>query len=91
MSARRQALYKARGFDIDRWADLIAEAKSLRKEISKIAEDYDERRWKERDEGRQQAEEQAKQEIKEIKEAAREEKSTDDVPSTRSEDVSRSA
>lgn len=72
VSSRRQALYKARGFDIDRWADLITEAKGLRKEISRIAEDYDERRWKERDEEREQAEEKAKKEVEEIKQSARE-------------------
>jgi len=42
ISARREALYKARGLDIDRWLDLVGEAKSLRKEIRRIAEDYDE-------------------------------------------------
>ncbi|TBU47732.1 hypothetical protein BD309DRAFT_913372 [Dichomitus squalens] len=47
VSARREALYKARGLDIDRWMDLVAEAKGIRSEISKIAEDYDESRWKE--------------------------------------------
>lgn len=72
VSTRRQALYRARGFDIDRWADLITEAKSLRKEISKIAEDYDERRWKERIEERERAEEQSRKEVEEIKQAARE-------------------
>ncbi|KAI0708414.1 hypothetical protein C8Q76DRAFT_744387 [Earliella scabrosa] len=32
--------------------DLVSEAKGIRKEISKIAEDYDERRWKESEEER---------------------------------------
>ncbi|EKM57254.1 uncharacterized protein PHACADRAFT_93166, partial [Phanerochaete carnosa HHB-10118-sp] len=72
VSTRRQALYKARGLDIDRWADLITEAKSLRKEIRKIAEDYDERRWQERTEERERAEGQAQKEVKEIKRASRE-------------------
>ncbi|KAL7284876.1 hypothetical protein ACG7TL_002189 [Trametes sanguinea] len=53
VSARREALYKARGLDVDRWLELVNEARSLRKEISKIAEDYDERRWKESDEERE--------------------------------------
>ena len=44
VSARREVLYKARGLDIDRWMDLVSEAKGLRREISKIGEDYDERR-----------------------------------------------
>jgi hypothetical protein len=66
VSARREALYKARGLDIERWLDLISEAKSLKKEISLIKEDYDEdararhkrqdedERAKERSEARQQ-------------------------------------
>ena len=72
VSTRRQALYKARGFDTDRWMDLITEAKSLRKEISKIADDYDERRWKERIEEREKAEDQARKEVEEIKKTVRE-------------------
>lgn len=50
VSARRETLYKGHGFDIDRWLDLVAEEKGLRKDISKIAEDYDERLWRERQE-----------------------------------------
>lgn len=41
ISTRRQALYKEHGFDIERWADLMTEAKGLRREIAKIAEDYE--------------------------------------------------
>ncbi|KAH9944885.1 hypothetical protein B0H21DRAFT_435380 [Amylocystis lapponica] len=54
ISARRDALYKAHGLDIERWQELVSEAKGLRKEIGKIAEDYDERPWKEREEQQQQ-------------------------------------
>lgn len=56
ISARREQLYKARGLDIDRWLDLVAEAKGLRKEISRIAEDYDEQKWRAEEEGRQRRE-----------------------------------
>jgi len=42
VSARRQALYSSRGFDIEKWMDLHTNAKSLKREISKIAQDYDE-------------------------------------------------
>ena len=88
VSARRQALYKARGFDIDRWADLITEAKGLRREISKIAEDYDERRWKEREAEREKVEEQAKKEVEEIKQTAREvEQSGDEQNQPRNRDA----
>ncbi|KAI0030561.1 hypothetical protein K488DRAFT_8254, partial [Vararia minispora EC-137] len=38
---RRHALYKQRGFNVDRWNDLLAEERTLRKEIVQIAQDYD--------------------------------------------------
>lgn len=75
VSTRRQALYKSHGFDVERWADLINEEKALRKEISKIAEDYDQHRGKEQDEDREQQEAQASQDVKEMKLTA--EKSAD--------------
>lgn len=50
ISTRREALYKSRGLDIERYVDLIAEEKAIRREISKIAEDYDEVRSERREE-----------------------------------------
>lgn len=44
ISTRREALYAQRGFDIERWLELVAEARALRREIATIAQDYD--RWK---------------------------------------------
>ncbi|KAL1703760.1 hypothetical protein EV121DRAFT_292058 [Schizophyllum commune] len=41
ISSWREALYVSCGLDVERYADLDAEARSLRREISKIAEDYD--------------------------------------------------
>ena len=38
--------------DVERWLDLVGERKALRREIGKIAEDYDERVWKARQEER---------------------------------------
>ena len=38
---RRTARYQARGFDIDRWNELLAEERLIRKEIAEIARDYD--------------------------------------------------
>ncbi|TFY59244.1 hypothetical protein EVJ58_g5895, partial [Rhodofomes roseus] len=52
VSARRDALYKSRGLDVERWLDLVGERRALHKEIGKIAEDYDERVWKARQEER---------------------------------------
>ncbi|KAI8989238.1 hypothetical protein BD414DRAFT_330327 [Trametes punicea] len=72
VSARREALYKARGLDIDRWLELVNEAKSLHKEISKIADDYDERRWKESEEEREARERGQKAQAGDAKEAEEE-------------------
>ncbi|KAF5392712.1 hypothetical protein D9757_000834 [Collybiopsis confluens] len=49
VSARREALYKQRGLDIDKWGDLVSERKHLMKEIGQIKEDYEQpQREKER-------------------------------------------
>ena len=40
VSRRRAQLYESRGFDIDRWTDLVTEEKAIKREISKIAQDY---------------------------------------------------
>ncbi|PPR07824.1 hypothetical protein CVT24_003101 [Panaeolus cyanescens] len=42
ISARRDALYKARKFDIERWMELLSEKKALKSQIEKIARDYEE-------------------------------------------------
>lgn len=39
--ARREALYKSRGLDIELWMDLVSDQRSLRREIKRIAEDYE--------------------------------------------------
>ncbi|PPQ79079.1 hypothetical protein CVT25_002304 [Psilocybe cyanescens] len=41
ISKRREALYKAHGLDIERWFELVEERKSLRAEITRIAQDYE--------------------------------------------------
>ncbi|KAF9485687.1 hypothetical protein BDN70DRAFT_795554 [Pholiota conissans] len=41
ISARREALYKSRGLDIERWQELMSERKALRAEIGRIARDYE--------------------------------------------------
>jgi len=46
---RRQALYHRRGFDIERWNELLAEERTLRKEIAQIARDYDRNSHEERE------------------------------------------
>ncbi|KZV75038.1 hypothetical protein PENSPDRAFT_647563 [Peniophora sp. CONT] len=38
---RRNALYESRGFDIERWNELLSEERMIRREISDIARDYD--------------------------------------------------
>lgn len=59
-------LYKAKGFDLEHWADLIAERTSIRREMNKIAEDYDiqwDGRWEDTAHGGTKNEE--KEQIKE--------------------------
>ncbi|KAI0073551.1 hypothetical protein K474DRAFT_183560 [Panus rudis PR-1116 ss-1] len=59
ISARQEALYKARGFDIDRWQDLMEEKRRLRKEIERIRGEYDvgaKRDEQERKEGKESRE-----------------------------------
>jgi len=41
VSRRQHALYEARGFDIERWENLVQEAMALRREIRVIAVEYD--------------------------------------------------
>ncbi|KAF8153173.1 hypothetical protein B0H34DRAFT_722540 [Crassisporium funariophilum] len=41
ISARREALYKTRGLDIEYWIELVGERKALRAEIGRIARDYE--------------------------------------------------
>ncbi|KAI0703857.1 hypothetical protein C8T65DRAFT_741206 [Cerioporus squamosus] len=72
VSARREALYKSRGLDIDRWMDLVSEAKNIRREISKIAEDYDERRWKESEAEREDREKRERKEPEDVQETEKE-------------------
>ena len=40
ISTRRAQLYKSRGLDVDKWSEMVLEEKALRREVSKIAEDY---------------------------------------------------
>lgn len=41
VSRRQNQLYTSRGFDIARWETLVEEANALRKEIKKVADEYD--------------------------------------------------
>ncbi|CAL1710338.1 unnamed protein product [Somion occarium] len=41
ISARRHALYTARGLDIERWRDLVEERRKLKTEIDRIRGEYD--------------------------------------------------
>lgn len=43
ISRRRDVLYKSRGLDIIKWEEMVAEKRALNKEISRIAEDYEDR------------------------------------------------
>lgn len=52
--------------------DLVSEAKSIRREISKIAEDYDERRWKESEDEREAREKNERKEPEDVQDTVRE-------------------
>ncbi|KAF7329626.1 MCU domain-containing protein [Mycena kentingensis (nom. inval.)] len=62
ISARRETLYKARGLDIDRWSELRAEARSLKREIGRIEEDYDDHEASEEEEEEEEEEDVKEQE-----------------------------
>ena len=41
ITARQRALYDKHGLNIEKWTESVAEAKTLRREIARIAKDYD--------------------------------------------------
>lgn len=41
ISRRQSALYEQKGFDVNRWSELVEEGNKLRREIKMIAEEYD--------------------------------------------------
>ncbi|KAK8864178.1 hypothetical protein IAR55_001424 [Kwoniella newhampshirensis] len=41
ITARQRKLYEQAGLDIEKWTEMVSEAKTLRREISRIAADYD--------------------------------------------------
>ncbi|ODN79718.1 hypothetical protein L202_03640 [Cryptococcus amylolentus CBS 6039] len=41
ITARQRRLYGEAGLDLDRWTEMVSEAKTLRREIERIAADYD--------------------------------------------------
>ncbi|KAJ7030633.1 hypothetical protein C8F04DRAFT_1113101 [Mycena alexandri] len=62
ISARRETLYKNRGFDIERWMDLVTEAKGLRSEIRRISEDYEPRDGSSEEEEKEERKEEEREE-----------------------------
>lgn len=41
ITARQRKLYAEAGLDLEKWTEMVAEAKALRKEVERIAADYD--------------------------------------------------
>lgn len=41
ITARQRKLYAEAGLDLEKWTEMVAEAKALRREIERIAADYD--------------------------------------------------
>ncbi|WVQ72759.1 hypothetical protein IAR50_002319 [Cryptococcus sp. DSM 104548] len=56
ITARQRRLYGEAGLDLDRWTEMVSEAKTLRREIERIAADYD-MEWKGELEGLEREEE----------------------------------
>jgi calcium uniporter protein, mitochondrial len=48
ISNRQMKLYKQRGFNLERWKELVNDGKALRREIKMISEEYDVK-WDDRD------------------------------------------
>ena len=62
VSRRQNALYQARGFDVQKWESMIEEANALRKEIKGIANEYDVDWDEKQDEGSQEVHDALKEE-----------------------------
>jgi hypothetical protein len=62
VSRRQQHLYQVKGFDVQKWEQMIDEANALRKEIKQVAQEYDVE-WDERkDEGSEEVHDALKEE-----------------------------
>jgi hypothetical protein len=62
VSRRQQHLYQVKGFDLQKWEQLIEEANALRKEVKQVAQEYDVE-WDERkDEGSEEVHDALKEE-----------------------------
>lgn len=75
VSRRQDQLYKAKGFDHSKWDTLIDEANGYRKEIKRIASEYDVE-WDERDDEKHKRVTEAMKEVRIDRE--KEEKKKDD-------------
>ncbi|CZR58296.1 uncharacterized protein PAC_08188 [Phialocephala subalpina] len=72
VSRRQNSLYQARGFDVQKWENLIEEANALRKEVKQVANEYDVE-WDERqDEGSEEVHDALKEERQKGKKGDRE-------------------
>lgn len=78
VSRRQNHLYQTRGFDAQKWENLIEEANALRKEIKQVANEYDVE-WDERsDEVSEEVHDALKEERKKSKEDDEDDDDDDD-------------
>ncbi|KAH6891800.1 hypothetical protein BKA70DRAFT_848080 [Coprinopsis sp. MPI-PUGE-AT-0042] len=63
ISRRRDVLYRSKGLDITKWEEMVSERRALRKEISHIAEDYEDRIPRDNG-GKDETDEEKKEEVR---------------------------
>ncbi|RDW68262.1 hypothetical protein BP5796_08919 [Coleophoma crateriformis] len=78
VSRRQNTLYASKGFDLDKWQQLIEEANSLRKEIRMIAQEYDVEWDEKQDETSEEVHNAMKEERAKRKKKSKEEDDDDD-------------
>lgn len=71
VSKRQTTLYEKRGFDVQKWENLIEEANMLRKEIKSIADEYDVEWDEKKDEGTEEVHDALREERKKQKRQAK--------------------
>ena len=77
ISARQIKLYKLKGFDHEKWANLVHEGNELRKEVKIVADEYDVE-WSEQEDVSDRAVAQALRKDREKKKAKKEKDDSDD-------------
>ena len=78
VSKRQNALYEKRGFDLQKWENLIEEANALRKEVKSVADEYDVEWNEKKDEMTEEVHDALREERKKAKRKGKDEDEDDD-------------